>query len=160
MGYCDLKAIYLNEIKAIFTNEEIKLDENMAKHTSFNTGGNADVYIETTSLEKIREYLNLDIVKEGKFPTYFIGNGSNILVTDKGVKGVVIKYYNNYYEIDKQGDKALVKVSSSVSLPYLSNILVEHSLKGFEFASQIPRNNRRSNLYECWSFLIRNERHR
>ena len=153
MGYCDLKAIYINEIKAIFSEDEIKLNENMANHTSFRTGGNADVYIETADLEKIRKYLSLDIVKEGKFPTYFIGNGTNILVTDKGINGVVIKYFNNYYEINKDGNKAQIKVSSSVSLPFLSNILINHSLKGFEFASQIPRNNWWSYIYECWSIL-------
>ena len=97
MGYCDLKTIYLNEIKAIFTEDEIKLDENMANHTSFKTGGNADVYIETESLEKIQKYLNLDIVKDNKF------------VADKAGK-----YTVKYMVCDEAGNYAFASYTITV----------------------------------------------
>ncbi|MDF2522719.1 MAG: UDP-N-acetylenolpyruvoylglucosamine reductase, partial [Clostridiales bacterium] len=73
--------------------ENIKRDEPMKSHTSFKIGGPADLFITPTDTDKIKRVLR--ICKDEGCPYYIIGNGTNLLVRDKGIRGVVIKIFDN-----------------------------------------------------------------
>lgn len=69
--------------------ENVRLNEPMARHTSFKTGGPADVFVKIDNVEKLKYVLKIS--KEYDVPLFILGNGSNILVTDKGIRGIVCK---------------------------------------------------------------------
>ena len=71
---------------------EIKQNENMAKHTTFKVGGNADIWIKVKKLDELIYVLKYS--KENRIPITVIGNGSNLLVKDKGIRGITIKLEN------------------------------------------------------------------
>lgn len=125
------------DIKKILENsslpqENIKYNEPMKKHTSFKIGGPAECFIKAQKIEEIKEVLKL--VKENKIPLKIIGNGSNLLVKDEGVKGIVLKI--DIKKIEIQGNN--VTVGSGVKLGELAQKLLREELAGFEFASGIP----------------------
>lgn len=130
-GICE----FLNEK---YPQMEIKKNEPMKAHTSFKIGGMADVFIKTNNIDEVRAVL--EICDANNVPLYVIGNGSNLLVSDDGVRGVVLKICIDTIEIEKAEDKkeALVRVGSGVLLGKLAQILLKESIAGFEFASGIP----------------------
>ena len=79
----------LEQLKSITNEENIFVNEPMKKHTTFRTGGNADYLVTPTSKEEIIELLKIDI------PKTVIGNGSNLLVKDGGIRGLVIQLSKN-----------------------------------------------------------------
>ena len=105
----------------------------MSKHTTFKIGGTADIFVKLRSTEQIERLINL--CNEKNVPIKVIGNGSNILVKDNGVRGVVAKICTNSYEFL---DEETIRVDAGMLNVKVSMILVEHSLTGFEFASGIP----------------------
>ena len=125
------------DIKKILENsnlpqENIKYNEPMKKHTSFKIGGPAECFIKAQKIEEIQEILKL--VKENNIPLKIIGNGSNLLVKDEGIKGIVLKI--DIKKIEIQGNN--VTVGSGVKLGELAPKLLREELAGFEFASGIP----------------------
>lgn len=118
----------MEELESILGKENIKYNEPMSKHTTFKVGGNADVFAVVDSLEKLEKILKL----EQKITV--IGNGSNILVKDAGIRGIVIKYTANDYKIEEN----YVTASSGITNAKLANILLKNELSGFEFAAGIP----------------------
>lgn len=80
--------------------EKVLLDEPMSKHTSFKIGGNADIFIKVNSIQDLQFILK--IVKENSIPLFILGNGSNLLVTDKGIRGIVCKIDINKFEIEEK----------------------------------------------------------
>lgn len=116
---------------------DIKKDEPMSKHTSFKIGGNADIFIKISNIEELK--LILKFIKEKNINLTIIGNGSNILVKDKGIRGIVLKpdFKNiNIEKIDNQ--KVKVCAGAGVSLGMLAQKLLKECISGFEFASGIP----------------------
>jgi len=114
--------------------ENIKLNEPMKYHTSFKIGGPADILITPVSVEMLEKVL--EICKSEGVPYFIMGNGTNLLVKDKGIRGVVVKtsgklknfiVNNNYIEAE-----------AGLLLPELSKIACENGLSGLEFASGIP----------------------
>lgn len=83
----------IEEIYEILTKEikdsEVYKNEPMSKHTSFKIGGNADIYVKVKTIEDIKVVLK--IANENNIPTTIIGNGSNVLVKDNGIRGIVIR---------------------------------------------------------------------
>lgn len=161
--------------------ENIKYDEPMSKHTSFKVGGNADIFMTIHSAEEMLEILKIN---KGKLPITVVGNGTNLLVKDIGIRGIVVKYIDNKIEevlkneetienlsMPKEdttigginakslNNKKVLKVSAGISNAKLAMYLLKNNLSGFEFAAGIPRNTRWSSLYECWSFWRRNKRY-
>lgn len=122
----------MTELENILGKENIKYNESMSKHTSFKVGGNADIFALVDSEEKLQKVLK--IVKENNMSITIVGNGTNLLVRDGGIRGIVIKYTANNYEI--KNDK--VKVSTGISNARLAKILLDNNLSGFEFAAGIP----------------------
>lgn len=87
----------IKQIEKIIDKNFIKLDEPMSKHTSFRVGGNADIYIIVQNKENLIEVLK--IAKEYNLPITIVGNGTNLLVKDNGIRGIVINYISNNFEI-------------------------------------------------------------
>lgn len=71
-------------------NSKVYIDEPMSKHTSFRIGGNADIFVKVTNIEDIK-YI-LDYAKQEKIMLTVIGNGSNLLVKDNGIRGITMRY--------------------------------------------------------------------
>lgn len=118
-------------------NENILKNEPMKKHTSFKIGGNAEMFIKAKDIKEIREVLQ--IAKDNNIPLTVIGNGSNILVKDNGIDGIVLKVEIDGIEIENTDDGcAIVSVGAGVLLGKLAQILLKKSISGFEFASGIP----------------------
>lgn len=118
----------MEELESILGKENIRYNEPMSKHTTFKVGGNADIFALVDSVQKLEKILMLD-----KKITV-IGNGSNILVKDSGIRGLVIKYIANDYKV--KGNYVIA--SSGITNAKLANILLKNELTGFEFAAGIP----------------------
>jgi UDP-N-acetylmuramate dehydrogenase len=125
--------IVLDELKELFGDERILLQEPMSKHTSFKIGGPCDVLFVPQNVEEFT--LVLKIIKKHNAPYYIMGNGSNLLVSDKGIRAVVIKT-SGLKQWRIEGDS--IEVGAGILLSSLSNIAYQHGLTGLEFASGIP----------------------
>lgn len=115
---------------------QILKDEPMKKHTSFKIGGIADYFIIVKTVEQLQKLIKE--CKDSNKNFFIIGNGTNLLVTDKGIRGVVIKLKLENIKIDIQNDEGIIEVEAGYSLVKLSKIALENSLEGLEFASGIP----------------------
>ena len=113
---------------------EIKKNELLKNHTSFKIGGPADEFAEVNNEEEIAELIKY--AKEKGIPYTIMGNGSNLLVGDKGIRGLVIKLAKGFDSVEILGDKIIAK--SGILLSKLSNVALENELSGLEFASGIP----------------------
>lgn len=140
----------INENK-IFVNEE------MSKYTSFKTGGKADILVKINNIDEMK--FVLEISKKYDIPLFILGNGSNILVTDKGIRGIVCKIEITKFEVTEVQDEIFVTVGSGEKNGNISQKLLKMGIAGFEFASRNSWNNWWSNKNECWSIWKRNERY-
>lgn len=119
----------LEQLKSITNEENIFVNEPMKKHTTFRTGGNADYLVTPTSKEEIIELLKIDISKT------VIGNGSNLLVKDGGIRGLVIQLSkNDRYTINEN----VIEAGSGIFVAKLSQLALKEGLTGLEFACGIP----------------------
>ena len=116
--------------------ENIKLDEPMSKHTSFKTGGNAEFYILVDNENQIKSLL--DYSKQNNIDLYIIGNGSNLLVSDKGIKGIVAKISFEGLSITENEDNIIVEAGAGVKVMVLAQILKKKGITGFEELSGFP----------------------
>ena len=114
---------------------KIKRGEMMKNHTTFRIGGPADYFVMPESKEEIQSVLYL--CKKEKVPFYIIGNGSNLLVSDEGFKGVILQIGKGMDQISFEED-GKVRAFSGVMLSRLAQEIAGHELTGFEFASGIP----------------------
>ncbi|MCM3689967.1 UDP-N-acetylmuramate dehydrogenase [Neobacillus niacini] len=113
---------------------KVKRNELLSQHTTMKIGGPADILIEPSSLENIQKVMTL--IKERQLPWRAIGRGSNLLVSDKGIEGVVIKLSSglNHLSINE----STITVGGGHSLVSLSTLISKKGLSGLEFASGIP----------------------
>ena len=116
--------------------EKLYYDEPMAKHTSFKIGGPADVFIKVDNIEELKE--TLDLSKQNQIPLTIIGNGSNLLVTDKGIRGITAKLNLKDIEIKNENNKQIIKVDAGVPVGLLAQKLLKEEIAGFEELSGIP----------------------
>ncbi|WP_055666568.1 UDP-N-acetylmuramate dehydrogenase [Desnuesiella massiliensis] len=121
------------EIKEIVEEKNVFIDEPMRKHTYFKIGGPADILVLPETIEQVIGLLKLCISK--KVPHHIIGNGSNLLVKDGGIRGVVIKLCS-LNQIEVEEDK--ITAMCGVLLSDVSKSALQNSLTGFEFACGIP----------------------
>ena len=127
----------LNNLEKIISKEKIKQNEPMKEHTSLKIGGLAEIFVRVSSVEELKEILKL--CKTNKIPLTIVGNGSNILVLDKGIKGIVIK--TNLKEIkikNKENENIEITVDDGVQLGFLAQKLLKEEITGFEELSGIP----------------------
>ena len=116
--------------------ENLYYDEPMAKHTSFKIGGPADVFIKVDNIEELKEIL--DLSKKNQIPLTIIGNGSNLLVTDKGIRGITAKLNLKDIEIKNENNKQIIQVEAGVPVGLLAQKLLKEEITGFEELSGIP----------------------
>lgn len=114
---------------------EIRTNEPMARHTSFRVGGPADRFMIPESEEELREAV-LDCKVSGK-PWYMVGNGSNLLVGDKGFRGTIIST-ERLTELEVQKNENSIIAGAGVMLSKLANTAAREKLTGLEFAAGIP----------------------
>lgn len=114
---------------------EVIYDTPMKKYTSFKCGGNASVLIIPDSVDSLDKIIDFAYLKNVK--PFIIGNGSNLLVTDKGINGVVIKIGSQLSQI-KLIDDTTIYCEAGASLKSLCMFALENSLSGLEFAYGIP----------------------
>ncbi len=129
----ELDSNIVEQLKKAVGEENVFLNEPMSKHTSFKTGGHADYFVVPHNAKEISDICN--VAKENNLDTYILGNGSNTLVTDKGIRGVVVSLrgFNNI-----QVDNDTITVGAGVSIGAVSRIAQENGLSGMEFACGIP----------------------
>ena len=115
-------------------NECILEMEPMSNHTTFRIGGPADLFAVPDTMEQAAAIVR--ICREQNYPFYVIGNGSNLLVSDEGYRGLILQLYRNFSEITVEGEEITVQAGAMLSV--IAKKALAHSLTGFEFASGIP----------------------
>lgn len=114
--------------------EKVLIGEPMNRHTTFRIGGPADYFLIPETVEEIRKVL--EICKEEKLPYFVLGNGSNLLVSDKGYRGVIVQLYRNMSSVTVEGTN--IRAASGALLSSIAAAAKNASLTGFEFAGGIP----------------------
>ena len=115
------------------SNENIKFNEPMKNHTSFKIGGPAECFIKITTIEQLKELLKF--VKDNNINLSIIGNGSNILVSDSGIDGIVAEIAIKKYEI-LENNKIVLGAGNKIS--EIAQKLLKDEFTGFEELSGIP----------------------
>lgn len=121
------------QLKTVVKNGEVKLQEPMKLHTTFRVGGNAEYFVEPT-MDEICPLISL--LKKEDLAYTLIGNGSNLLVSDEGISGVVISFGTQMAEVEVTGNK--IKAQAGILLSRLASFAASNALSGLEFASGIP----------------------
>ena len=124
------------KLENIIDKKNFYKDEPMSKHTSFKIGGKADYFIKVFSIKELKAVLNL--AKNERIPFYIIGNGTNLLVLDKGIRGFLIKLEFKEYVINKTDDGSFITVGCGMTLANLAFIAYENELTGLEKLAGIP----------------------
>lgn len=125
---------FYDKLNNVIAKDSILIDEPMSRHTTFRVGGPADFFVTPKAKEEVRDVVR--ICKEAGMPYYIIGNGSNLLVSDAGYRGVIVQIYKEMNEVKVEGD--LVKAQAGALLSGIAAKAMGAELSGFEFASGIP----------------------
>ena len=124
----------LEKLQKMLGEAKVLVKEPMAAHTTFRIGGPADYFVMPETVEELANVLKL--CREEKVPYFILGNGSNLLVGDKGFSGVVIQLYKNFDGLSVEGTKVTAK--SGAMLIRVAKEAAKAGLTGLEFASGIP----------------------
>lgn len=116
--------------------ENIRYQEPMAKHTTFQIGGPAECFIKIETIEALKE--TLEIARQNKIPLTILGNGSNVLVLDKGIQGITLNIKLEKIEIQKKEDTIQITVGAGEKLGKLARICGKQEITGLEELSGIP----------------------
>ena len=122
--------------KSNISKDRIKYNAPMKDYTSFKIGGPAECLIKIETIEEVQEILQ--ILQKNDIPLTVIGNGSNLLVSDKGIKGIVLKIDIKKLEIEEKENKFIITVGSGNKLGEIAHKLLQKEIQGFEFAAGIP----------------------
>jgi UDP-N-acetylmuramate dehydrogenase len=114
---------------------EVCRDEPMSRHTTFKIGGPAELFIKVFSRSAIRELYRA--AYERNIPVLVVGNGSNMIVSDSGIRGVVVSLAGEFCEI-RMTDDTVLECGAGATLAAVCSFAKEHSLTGLEFAWGIP----------------------
>lgn len=133
-GEIPMEQNFENELYTIIDKDKVKKNEPMKEHTTFRAGGPADYFAVPTEEEEIRGIIRL--CKREHVPYYVIGNGSNLLVGDKGYRGVIIQVYRQMNLINIEGN--ILTAQAGASLAMTASEALNAGLAGFEFAAGIP----------------------
>ncbi len=114
---------------------DVIADEPMKNHTSFKIGGNADLFVTVNNKKQLSDVLAL--AESENIPLFVLGNGSNLLVSDEGIRGIVLKLGGEFREIGFNSD-GTIHCGTGAMLSKLCAFALENSLTGLEFAWGIP----------------------
>lgn len=129
-----MKQDFYQKLTGILSEEKIRRDEPMKTHTTFRVGGSADYFVMPETAEEVQRVTELCRTEE--VPCYVIGNGSNLLVSDDGYRGVILQIYRSMSGISVQGN--IIRAQAGALLSAIAAKACENSLTGFEFAAGIP----------------------
>lgn len=124
---------FCDKLKTIVSADAILVNEPMSKHTTFRIGGNADVFV-SPEVSQVSDLIAL--AKEYEVPVTVIGNGSNLLVGDKGIRGLVLSFGKEAEAIHLEGNR--MTVAAGTILAKAAAEAAKNSLTGLEFAAGIP----------------------
>lgn len=127
-------SIIMKELSEILDVDCVKENEPMSGHTTFRVGGPADLFVTPRTKEEVQK--TILYLKDNQIPYYILGNGSNLLVSDAGYRGVVVQIFKQMNQIEVKGN--LIYAQAGVLLSALANKALEYSLTGLEFVSGIP----------------------
>ncbi|MBR1866537.1 MAG: UDP-N-acetylmuramate dehydrogenase [Lachnospiraceae bacterium] len=125
---------FVNELYKIAGETNIRSQESMAKHTTFRIGGPVPFFVTPETVEELGQLVLL--CKAEKVPFFIMGHGSNLLVGDDGMDGIVIQLCDKFAHLEITGRR--VTAQAGVMLSKLGQVLKEAQLTGFEFAAGIP----------------------
>ena len=103
----------IDQLKQIIPEKYILRQEPMKNHTTFRIGGPADIFVAPENMEEIKAVSRF--AKEEGIPLFVLGNGSNLLVADDGMDGIVLQIYKNYSGIEVRGNELIVKAGTLLS---------------------------------------------
>lgn len=121
-------------LESVLGKENVLLGEPMREHTTFKIGGPADVYVIPRSIEDLARIHR--VCSDTLTPMRIVGNGSDLLIADSGVRGVVVQVLDNLSEITIEGN--VVRVQAGATNQQVAQAALEAGLSGFEFAAGIP----------------------
>ena len=128
---------HIEELKKCVSEETSILEnELMSKHTSFKIGGMADIFVNVKKEDDVKKVLEYS--DENQIPLTIIGNGSNLLVKDGGIRGIVLRVDIEEFYLEKKDEEYIVKVGAGVKNGYVAQKLLIEEIEGFEFAAGIP----------------------
>ena len=129
-----MKQEFYEKLSKIVEKEQILIEEPMKKHTTFRIGGPAEYLILPQTAEEIADVVKL--CRQEEIPWSIVGNGSNLLVADEGVRGVVIQLLRNFNQIQVEGCQ--IRMQAGAQNAAVAKRALDASLTGFEFAAGIP----------------------
>ncbi|MDF2865429.1 MAG: MurB [Clostridia bacterium] len=121
-------------LEEVISKDKIKYNEPMSKHTTMKVGGPVDIMVFPNTIDEIIDVIKY--AKENKLPVKVLGNGSNVIVSDLGIEGIVIKLTCNMSNALIEGEYVIA--TAGTSMPKIAVIAKQNSLSGFEFACGIP----------------------
>ncbi|HSA60532.1 MAG TPA: UDP-N-acetylmuramate dehydrogenase [bacterium] len=121
--------------------EGTRFDEPMSRHTSIRIGGPADALVYPKTIDELAAVVRL--AAQAKLPVFALGAGSNLLVRDQGIRGVVVSLSEGFTKVEVEGEqdgRVVVYAEAGVGLPRLVDFTAEEGLSGLEAVSGIPGN--------------------
>lgn len=129
-----MENILYNELCEAIGKDRVKQEEPMSQHTTFKVGGNAEYFVAPDSIEGIKAVV--EVCKKHKVPYYVCGNGSNLLVSDEGFRGVILQIFHNLNECKME--KGKITVQAGMLLTKVAKLISQDGYTGMEFAIGIP----------------------
>ncbi len=123
------------QLCGIVKEENVQTEEMMKNHTTFRIGGPAEYFVTPHTAEEIRKIVML--CKREQVPYFVLGNGSNLLVGDQGIRGVVIQIFKNFNQVVLE-QEGIIRAQAGALLSKIASFAKEEELTGMEFASGIP----------------------
>ena len=124
----------IRKFEDVIGKDRVLVEEPMKKHTTFRLGGAADYFLSPEKAEQVAELIH--ICREENISYFILGNGSNLLVSDRGYRGTVIQIFKNMNDIRVEGTKLYVQAGALLSA--IARKALDAGLTGMEFASGIP----------------------
>ncbi|MGB8454179.1 MAG: UDP-N-acetylmuramate dehydrogenase [Anaerocolumna sp.] len=131
-----MNEVFYQKLKTILNDKQIMIEEPLARHTTFEIGGPVQFLVLPESISQVAAAVKL--CREENIPFYIMGNGSNLLVSDNGYQGTIIKLSQAFSKISIDGERYTIRAEAGVLLSKLANEIAGHSMTGFEFAAGIP----------------------
>ena len=125
---------FYKKLESILTEEQVKIEEPMKNHTTFRVGGPAAYFVMPRTAEEVAKVTEL--CAQENVPYYIVGNGSNLLVSDKGYDGVIIQIYKQMSQVEVKGCEIYAQAGALLSM--VAKRALDTELAGFEFAAGIP----------------------
>ena len=124
------------KLQEFLNKNDILKNEPMSKHTSFKIGCNAEYFIKIRTFQNLKNVLVL--ANKNNIPVTIVGNGTNLLIKDGGIKGFVLKLELNSFKIKRNANEIFITVEAGMSLAALSLIAIKEEISGLEFLAGIP----------------------